>query len=112
MENDAFPVRVAMLPFVIGAGLAFGQGIAGALIGPELPRNNDVAGAGAAIMFYLTFASGFVVTLITIVIRAVLKRQLPTRPLLRGGVSVLAGALIGALAWSRLGIFPIVMTLV
>ena len=109
MESDAFPPRLAAIPFLVGGGIAIGESIAGALIGPDLPKNNDVAGAGVAIMFYLSFGLGFVVSLITIVVRAVLRRQPPARLAIRGVLSVITGAVIGALTWSHLANFAILM---
>jgi len=88
------------LPVLVAAGLAFGESFASALIGPELPKKNDVAGAGAAIMFYLTFAVGFIVTAIALVVRRLIGRDLPERIALRSCVSAIGGGVIGAVSWS------------
>jgi hypothetical protein len=102
MENDAITGGQLALPFLVGAGLAFGESVAGALIGPELPKNNDVAGAGAAIMLCLTFAAGFIVTAIALVLQRMNGRSLPEGIALRTCASVIAGGVIGAAAWSHL----------
>jgi len=102
MENDAISGGQLALPFLVGAALAFGEAVAGALVGPELPKNNDVAGAGAAIMFYLTFAVGFIVTAIALVVQRMSGGNLPDRIALRSGTSVIAGGVIGAASWSHL----------
>jgi hypothetical protein len=109
MESDAFPPRLAALPFVVAFGLTVGVGIASSIVGPEQPKNNDVA-AGGAILVYGTFIVSFVLSLITIVIRAVLRRYPPARVMLRGGLSAIAGGVIGAIAWSQVA-FPIAMIL-
>ena len=89
------------LPFLVGAGLALGESLAGAFVGPELPKNNDVAGAGAAIMFYLTFALGFGGTAIVLVLRRMAGAALPERIVLRSCTSVIVGGVIGAASWSN-----------
>ena len=111
MENDAFPMRVGLLPFAIAAGLSIGESIVGALIAPELPKNNDVAGAGAAIMFMLTVGGGFLISLVTIVMRAVMRRSLPKRIGFRAAVSVAAGAIIGVFTWSPIAHIAITLPL-
>jgi hypothetical protein len=100
MASDAFPPRLAALPFVVAIGLTVGAAIASSIVGPEQPRNNDVA-IGGAIVVYGTFAVGFVVSLITIVIGALIRQYPPARVVLRGGLAVVAGGIIGALAWTR-----------
>lgn len=111
MESNAFPPRLAALPFVVATGLMIGAGITSSIFGPEQPRNNDVA-IGGAIVVYVTFAIGFVVSLITIVIGAVLRRYPPARILLRGGLSMIAGGIIGALAWAQFtGVTALVLAL-
>lgn len=109
MENEPVTGGQLALPFLVGAGLAFGESIAGALMLPELPKNNDVAGAGVALMFYLTFALGVVATALALFARRMTGRMLPDGIALRSGASLLAGGVIGAASWSGVVPFPIVL---
>ena len=108
-ETDAFPLRLAALPFLVSIGLTLGVGITSSIFGPEQPRNNDVA-VGGAILVYGTFAISFVLSLVTIVIGAVMKKYPPARVLLRGGLGVVAGGVIGAIAWTKVA--PIALILI
>ena len=111
MNTDLITVA---LPFVIAIGMLIGVAIAGALVGPELPKNNDVAGAGYAIAGYATFAIGFVISLVTVVVNALRKRDPVERLAVRAALSFVAGFIIGILAWTNipLGIVPILFLLI
>jgi hypothetical protein len=109
VEHDPISGGQLALPFVVAVGLAVGESLAGALAGPELPKNNDVAGAGAAIMFVLTLAVGFIVTAVALVVQRMNGRHLPHLIALRGGASVIAGGVIGAATWSELVPVPIIL---
>src|ERR1044071_10318734 len=100
MENDAFPLKLGLLPFAIAIGILIGESIMAALIAPELPKNNDVAGAGAAITAVASFVGGFAISLVTIGVRALIKSKLPKRIGFRAAMSVVAGAIIGIFTWS------------
>jgi hypothetical protein len=111
MPGDAFPPRLAALPFVVAIGLTVGASITSSIFGPEQPRNNDVA-AGGALLVYGTFVIGFVLSVITIVIGAVMKTYPPARVLLRGGAGVIAGGVIGAIAWTKIAPLSMLLLLI
>jgi hypothetical protein len=78
----------------------------GALIGLTIVSNaarqegpaGDVAGAAAALMIVICILVGFVMATVTVIVAKLLRRAAPDRIALRLGLSIVGGAVIGALA--------------
>jgi threonine/homoserine/homoserine lactone efflux protein len=92
--------------------MAFGYGIGASIVGPELPKNNDVAGAGYIILFLLLLVSGFILTVLTMIARKLLGRSIADRLALRSGLSVAAGVLIAVASEMKPGSNPVLWLLV
>ena len=92
-----------LLPFLMSGGMAFGAGI-GLTIASDAARTEgpagDIAGATGALMIVICIVAGFVMATLAIIVAKVLTRSAPDRVLLRFGLSILGGGVIGTLGTS------------
>lgn len=89
-----------LIPFFVSGGMAFGV-----LISPNSFSNavlkegatGDIAGAALALMVVICIIVGFVISAFTIIVARVLHRNVSDRIILRFGLSIIGGYIIGAL---------------
>ena len=100
MSSNTRSWLVWLIPFFVSAGMAFGALIVVSWVSDAVTQEGpagDMAGAAGALMVVICIVAGFVMATVTVIAAKVLHRGVPDRIVLRLGLSLVGGGIIGAL---------------
>ena len=100
MSSNTRSWFVWFFPFLVSGGMAIGA-LIGMISLSDAARQEgpagDIAGAAGALMVVICIVVGFVMSTLTIIAAKVLRRSAPDRIVLRLGLSIVGGGIIGVL---------------
>ena len=102
------------LPFLVSGGMAFGAFIGMTSFSDAAMQEGpagDTAGAAGALMVVICIVVGFVVAMLTTIVAKVVRRSASDRIVLRLGLSIVDGGIIGALGINAEGVMTAVVWL-
>lgn len=103
--TDPSPLELWALPFVLAGSHSCGAQV-GFVVAPGDALERDPVGSMGALLALLTLASAFVGALASVIVAKLTRFPPPRRPMLRLFGALVAGLLLGALAWTSEGDAP------
>lgn len=100
MSSNIRSWLVWLIPFFVSAGMAFGALIGMSWVSEAVTQEGpagDMAGAAGALMVVISIVAGFVMATVVVIVAKVFHRGVPDRIVLRLGLSIVGGGIIGAL---------------